>query len=86
MPMEGGNREEVRHWRPITIAYKILAKALSLRLQSMSLIYATQTGFVEERSILGNIFTFWEAVSLSRLQGTCLATSRRLTIGWIGVL
>ena len=33
-----------------------------------SLIYATQTGFVKERSILDNIFTFWEAVSLARLE------------------
>ena len=35
IPKEGGDREEVRHWRPITIlnsAYKTLAKALSLRL------------------------------------------------------
>ena len=38
-----------------------------------SLIHATQTGFVKERSILDNIFTFSEAVSLVRLQGTPLA-------------
>ena len=46
IPKEGGDREDIRHWRPITIlnsAYKILAKALSLRLQPMldSLIHAT---------------------------------------------
>ena len=33
------------------------------------LIHDTQTGFVKERSILDNIFTFWEAVSLARLRG-----------------
>ena len=56
-------------------AYKILAKALSLRLQPMleTLIHPTQTGFVKERSILDNIFTFWEAVSLARLRGEDLA-------------
>ena len=63
IPKEGGDREDIRNWQPITIlnsAYKILAKALSLRLQLMldSLIHATQTGFVKERSILDNIFTF----------------------------
>ena len=78
IPKEGGDREEIRHWRPITIlnsAYKILAKALSLRLQPMleHLIHTTQTGFVKERSILDNIFTFWEAVSLSRLQAHPIA-------------
>ena len=37
------------------------------------LIHATQTGFVKERSILDNIFTFWEAVSLARLQAAPIA-------------
>lgn len=35
IPKEGGDLEEIRQWRPITIltsAYKILVKALSLRL------------------------------------------------------
>ena len=78
IPKEGWDREDIRHWRPITIlnsAYKILAKALSLRLQPMldSLIHSTQTGFVKERSILDNIFTFWEAVSLARLAESPLA-------------
>lgn len=65
-------------WRPITIlnsAYKIFAKALSLRLQPLldSLIHPTQTNFVKDRSILDNIFTFWEAVSLARLRKEELA-------------
>ena len=33
-----------------------------------SLIHVTQTRFVKEHSILDNIFTFCEAVSLSRLE------------------
>ena len=33
------------------------------------LIHATQIGFVKERSILDNIFTFWEATTLARLLG-----------------
>ena len=37
------------------------------------LIHATQTGFVKERSILNNIFMFWEAVSLARLEESPLA-------------
>ena len=78
IPKEGGNLDELRHWRPIMIlnsAYKILAKALSLRLQPMleTLIHPTQTGFVKGRSILDNIFTFWEAVSLARMRRESLA-------------
>ena len=78
IPKEGGNLDELRHWRPITIlnsAYKILAKALSLRLQPMleTLIHPTQTGFVKSRSILDNIFTFREVVSLTRMRREPLA-------------
>jgi hypothetical protein len=46
-------------------AYKILAKALSLRLQPMltSLIHTSQTGFIKEQSIFDNTFMYWEMVS-----------------------
>ena len=59
----------------LIVAYKILAKALSLRLQPMldTLIHPTQTGFVKGRSILDNIFTYWEAVSLAHLREEPLA-------------
>ena len=104
IPKEGGDREEIRHWHPMTIlnsAYKIMAKALSLRLQPMlgRLIHDTQTGFVKERSILDNIFTFWEALFLARLRGEPLVVllldfekaydrsigvfSKRLCSGWV---
>ena len=71
IPKEGrGDRECIHHWRPFTIlnlAYKILAKSMSLRLQPFleCLIHLTQTSFVKGHSILDNIFTFWEAVSLA---------------------
>ncbi|RYA37726.1 reverse transcriptase domain-containing protein [Enterobacter cloacae complex sp. GF14B] len=63
IPKEDGSLDEIRQWCPITIlnsAYKILAKALSLRIQPLleSLIHGTQIGFVKERNILDNIFTF----------------------------
>eukprot|EP00250_Pteridium_aquilinum_P022375 c25362_g1_i1 orf=3-2321(-) len=78
IPKEGGDRDEIRHWRPITLlgtAYKILAKTISLRLQPFldTTIHATQTGFVRGRSILDNIFTFWEATAWARLQGEGMA-------------
>ena len=46
IPKDGGNLDKLRHWRLITIlnsAYKILVKALSLRLQPMleTLIHPT---------------------------------------------
>lgn len=38
-----------------------------------SLIHPTQTGFVKDRSILDNNFTFWEVVSLAQLRKEPLA-------------
>ena len=74
IPKGEGVTDDIRQWRPITIlntVYKVLAKALSLRIQPFlgDLIHATQTGFVKERSILDNIFIFWEATALARLLG-----------------
>ena len=70
IPKGEGPSDDIRKWRPITIlstAYKILAKALSLRLQPMlpQLIHVSQTGFIKERSILDNIFTFGEASAIA---------------------
>ena len=53
IPKEGGDRENIRHRRPITLlgtAYKTIAKAVSLRLQPFmdELIHSTQTGFVKQ--------------------------------------
>ena len=69
IPKGEGPSEDIRKWRPITIlstAYNILAKTINLRLQPMlnQLIHDSQTGFVKDRSILDNIFTYWEMVAI----------------------
>jgi mannosylglycoprotein endo-beta-mannosidase len=56
-----GDRSKLRNWRPITLlgsVYKILAKTLAERLQAFlpGVIRPNQTGFVEGRSILDNVF------------------------------
>ena len=62
IPKGEGPLEEIQKWRPITIlntVYKILAKAISMRLQLLPhCIHGSQTGFLKERSILDNIVTF----------------------------
>jgi hypothetical protein len=55
------DRSKLGNWKPITLLgciYKILAKALTGRLQTFlpSIIRPNQTGFVEGRSILDNVF------------------------------
>jgi hypothetical protein len=70
IPKLEGPSDDIKKWRPITIlstTYKILAKAISLRLQPMlsQLIHVSQTGFLKERSILDNIFTFWETTAIA---------------------
>ena len=62
---------EMEKWRPITLLntiYKIYAKVLSIRIRKFlpRLIHCSQTGFVKERSILDNIFTFWEVVAMAK--------------------
>lgn len=57
-----GDCSKLGNWRPITLLgniYKILAKALAGRLQAFlpGIIRPNQTGFVEGRSILDNVFT-----------------------------
>jgi hypothetical protein len=58
---KSGNHACLNNWRPITLLgsiYKILAKLLAGRLQAIlpNIIRPNQTGFVEGRSILDNIF------------------------------
>ena len=62
---------DMEKWRPITFLntiYKIYAKGLSMRIQKFlpRLIHTSQTGFIKERSILDNIFVFWEAVAVAK--------------------
>ena len=78
IPKAGGQLEELRHWRPITllnIIYKILAKTLAKRLQPYlsELIHDSQTGFIQERSIFDNIILFWEMVAFAEGQNQELA-------------
>ncbi len=75
-----GDRQsaDVSKWRPITLlntVYKIYAKALSIRFLEVLpfIIHSAQTGFFKERSILGNIFTFWEAVAIAKKSNQELA-------------
>ena len=69
IPKDVGISYDIRKWRPITLLntiYKIFAKTLSLRVQPLlhDLIHITQTSFIQERSILDNLFFFWEAIAL----------------------
>jgi hypothetical protein len=58
---KSGDHARLNNWRPITLlgsVYKILAKVLVGRLQAalQHIIRPNQTGFVEGRSILDNVF------------------------------
>ena len=71
---KGGDRQEIRQWCPITLlptAYKILAKMISSRIRPLlpNLIHDTQIGFVQDRNILDNIFTFSEAAEWAQHNG-----------------
>jgi hypothetical protein len=62
-----GDCSRLSNWRPITllgIIYKVLAKTLAGRIQSTltHIIRPNQTGFVEGRSILDNVFMAQEAL------------------------
>ncbi len=65
---KNGDHARLNNWRPITLLgsiYKILAKLLTGRLQAIlpNIIRPNQTGFVEGRSILDNIFIAQESFS-----------------------
>ena len=71
IPKGNSQAVDVEKWRPITLLntiYKIYAKVLSIRIQKFlpMLIHSSQTGFIKERSILDNIFVFWEAVAWAK--------------------
>ena len=68
---KAGPREDLSNWRPITLlntSYKILAKALQLRIKPhlADLIDPDQTAFVPMRSILDNVFVTHETISLAK--------------------
>ena len=71
IPKVSGPSNDVRKWRPITLLntlYKIMAKTLCNRLQTVlrNIIHTSQTDFLKDRSIMDNIFVFWEMTSLVR--------------------
>jgi len=66
-----GDRAKLSNWRPITLlgnTYKILAKTLAGRIHSAltHIIRPNQTGFVEGRSILDNVFMAQEALGWAK--------------------
>ncbi|MCO5612412.1 hypothetical protein L7F22_066679 [Adiantum nelumboides] len=68
---KGGDASTLRQWRPITLmssVYKILARMISARFRPFlpDLIHSSQTGFVQDRSILKYVVTFYKAVELAR--------------------
>jgi len=61
------DRARLNNWRPITLLgslYKVLAKTLARRIQTdlTEIIRPNQTGFVEGRSILDNVFMAQESL------------------------
>jgi hypothetical protein len=63
-----GDRAKLNNWRPITLlgsVYKILAKTLANRLRKElnEIIRPNQTGFVEGRNILDNVFMAQEGLN-----------------------
>ena len=71
IPKSGGNANDISKWRPITLLntiFKLLAKIVARWLTPLlpQLIHPSQTGFVRNRSILDNLFSFWEAVALAK--------------------
>ena len=76
--LKGGDRQEIHQWHPITLlttAYKILTKMISARVRPLlpDLIHDTHTGFVQDHSILNNVFTFFEATEWAQHSGQYLA-------------
>lgn len=64
----------ITNWRLITllnVSYKIIAKALDLRIHHLLPLLATpeQIGFIRDRFILNNIFVIWEGMKWARISG-----------------
>ncbi len=69
-----GDRAKLSNWRPITLLgsiNKVLAKTLAGRIQSAltHIIRPNQTGFVEGRSILDNVFMAQEGLGWAEESG-----------------
>ena len=78
VPKSDGSSEDIRKWRPIAMVntiYRIFAKVLARILQPFlsDLWHSSQTGFIKERIIFDNTFTFWKAIALAKTKGDDLA-------------
>ena len=74
---KGGNRQALTNWRPITLlnlGYKIYAKALQLRLQSvlMDVISPDQLAFLPLRFILDNLLITQETMAWAEFSNQTL--------------
>ncbi|CAM5096449.1 unnamed protein product [Natator depressus] len=73
-----GDLRDLRNWRPVSLLstdYKIVAKAISLRLGSMmaDVIHPDQTYTVPHRSIFDNLFLVRDLLELGRRDGLSFA-------------
>lgn len=64
---KNASRDSIGGWRPITllrIAYKILPKAIALRIRNVArnIVRREQIGFVQGRFILDTVISAWEAM------------------------
>ncbi len=64
---KSGDQAKLSNWRPITLLgsiYKILAKTFAGRIQAAlpNIVRPNQTGFVEGKSIMDNVFMAQEAL------------------------
>ncbi|CAM5085424.1 unnamed protein product, partial [Natator depressus] len=73
-----GDRHDLQNWHPVSLLstdYKIVAKAISLRLGSVlaDVIHPDQTYTVPDRSIFDNLFLVWDLLELGRRDGLSFA-------------
>ncbi|CAM2104295.1 unnamed protein product [Caretta caretta] len=73
-----GDLRDLRNWRPVSLLstdYKIVVKAISLRLGSVlaDVIHPDQTYTVLDRSIFDNLFLVWDLLELGRRDGLSFA-------------
>ena len=78
IPKVEGISEDIRKWTPTLLnnSYKIFAKMLNFRQQKIlpKVIHVSKTGFMKDRSIVDNVFTFWETTTLAVKKETKLGS------------
>ncbi|CAM2118585.1 unnamed protein product [Caretta caretta] len=76
--LKKGDLRDLRNWRPVSLLsmdYKIVAKAISLRLGSVlvDMIHPDQTYTIPDRSIFDNLFLVRDLLELGRRDGLSFA-------------